>query len=197
MEDFALPGEIKRWMEYIREDEPSVVYMVVGEEVGEGGYRHMQGYMEMKEKTSMRVMKRVLDSKIVHLEGRKGTQTQAIDYCKKDDKWDESGTKKKPGRELTLPSAEPIWMQAAQSIASPTSEISDSADGLSIEEALENMYRCESPPGIGLHELSYCGVCLELARADSYMREERLLSSLRIGDLSTGTMVRTSSASTT
>lgn len=46
---------------------------------------HKQGYIEFKDKCSMKKVKELFDDKSIHLEPRWGTQKQAIDYCTKKD----------------------------------------------------------------------------------------------------------------
>lgn len=46
---------------------------------------HIQGYMEFTEKVSMKWIKENIENNCVHLEPRKGTQKQAIDYCTKEE----------------------------------------------------------------------------------------------------------------
>lgn len=63
---------------------------------------HWQGYVELKDKVSMKRLKELLENKEVHCEIRKGTQTQAIDYCHKldtriEDQYYELGEMKKQG----------------------------------------------------------------------------------------------------
>lgn len=68
---------------------------------------HYQGYIELKEKMSMKCLKKkVFKNDKIHLEARLGTQQQAIDYCSKEDsrvsepvEW---GTKKKQGKRSDL-----------------------------------------------------------------------------------------------
>lgn len=59
-------------------------YLCYGIERGESGYRHLQGYAEFSSALRMPQVKRVLGHASVHLEGRHGTQQQAIDYTKGD-----------------------------------------------------------------------------------------------------------------
>lgn len=76
-----------------------VEYMIIGWEVGEQGTEHLQGYMEFKNQ------KRLTEAKIhpkLHLEQRRGTQKQAIDYCMKDGQYYEFGEKKEQGRRSDL-----------------------------------------------------------------------------------------------
>ncbi len=59
-------------------------YLCFGVERGGGGYRHLQGYAEFSSALRMPQVKRVLGYPSIHLEGRHGTQQQAIDYTKGD-----------------------------------------------------------------------------------------------------------------
>lgn len=54
-------------------------------ECGESGTRHLQGYVEFKSKRTIVGAKRLFGSDGVHLEIRKGTRAQAIEYARKVD----------------------------------------------------------------------------------------------------------------
>ncbi|AGA18265.1 hypothetical protein [uncultured marine virus] len=70
-------------------------YLVVGEETGESGTDHLQGYGELKKRTRLGAIKRFSnDFKRAHVESRRGTGEQAAVYCKKDDAWREWGEMK-------------------------------------------------------------------------------------------------------
>ncbi len=60
-------------------------YLVYQEEVGESGNYHFQGYCEFKNRIRLAAAKELLGGATVHLEGRRGTQEQAIAYSKKED----------------------------------------------------------------------------------------------------------------
>jgi hypothetical protein len=66
-------------------------YLVVGEEVGESGTPHLQGFVYFKQSRSLRALKNSFWGKYAHLELKKGTFAQASDYCKKDGKFFEKG----------------------------------------------------------------------------------------------------------
>lgn len=72
-------------------------YVIIGFEIGESGTPHMQGYMELKKQLGFNRVKTDLGDGI-HIESRKGTQKQAIDYCKKDGQFVENGVAKKSGK---------------------------------------------------------------------------------------------------
>lgn len=68
--------------------------------------KHFQGYIEFKEKMSLTGLKKLYGDKI-HWGPRKGTQAQAIDYCKKSDTavpntFSELGKKKEQGARSDL-----------------------------------------------------------------------------------------------
>lgn len=47
--------------------------------------RHLQGYIEFKDKLSMRSVKSLFEDHTLHLEVRQGSQAQAVAYCSKKD----------------------------------------------------------------------------------------------------------------
>lgn len=66
-------------------------YLVVGTEVGESETTHLQGYIEMVKATRLNAMRILLGGR-AHVEARRGTAEQAIQYCKKDGGFQEYGT---------------------------------------------------------------------------------------------------------
>ncbi len=66
-------------------NEDKMEYLVYQEEVGESGTHHFQGYCELKGRMTLTAVKLLLGSDTVHIEARRGTQAQAIEYCKKAD----------------------------------------------------------------------------------------------------------------
>ncbi len=66
-------------------DGETMEYLVYQEEIGESGTYHFQGYCELKKRTRMAAAKLLLGGPQVHIEPRRGTQAQAILYCKKED----------------------------------------------------------------------------------------------------------------
>ncbi len=62
-----------------------IQYLVFQKEKGESGTEHYQGYIEFTQQVRISHIKKVFNTKRVHLELRKGSQTQAIIYCTKDD----------------------------------------------------------------------------------------------------------------
>lgn len=74
---------------YTREDidklcelESKLVYLIVGFEIGEQGTEHIQGYLELKSEMRFESLKKFMPR--AHMEARKGKNTQASDYCKKE-----------------------------------------------------------------------------------------------------------------
>lgn len=72
-------------------EEGDCEYFVFGREVGESGTPHLQGYICLKEKKSLKWLKTNIH-KNAHWEIMRGTPQQASDYCKKDGDFVEVGT---------------------------------------------------------------------------------------------------------
>jgi len=75
-------------------------YIVYGDEVGEGGTPHIQGYIEFKSSKRFRTLKEMCPR--AHYEKRAGTSKQASDYCKKDGHFVERGHLSRPGARSDL-----------------------------------------------------------------------------------------------
>lgn len=69
-----------------------VKYYIYGIEVGESGTPHIQGYVEFSNGVGLKRVVQLI-GKHGHYEPRRGTQEQAIKYCKKDENFTEQGTK--------------------------------------------------------------------------------------------------------
>ncbi len=66
-------------------DGSKMQYLVYQEEHPEDGTYHFQGYCEFLTQMSLNPAKELLGGAGVHLERRRGSQEQAIKYCKKED----------------------------------------------------------------------------------------------------------------
>lgn len=67
-----------------------VEYYIFGAERGEGGTDHFQGYVHYKNKVRLTQVKS--DFPRAHIEVRRGTVKEAVDYCKKENNWADFGT---------------------------------------------------------------------------------------------------------
>lgn len=72
-------------------------YYVIGKEVGESKTPHLQCYLEFTRPLRIKKIQTMFGSK-VHVEKRKGSPSQAADYCKKDGNFVEYGTISSPGK---------------------------------------------------------------------------------------------------
>ncbi|AGS36210.1 replication-associated protein [Circoviridae 11 LDMD-2013] len=73
-----------------------VTYVCFSREVGDSGTPHLQGYLELAAKLRLGGLRKLDGLGRAHLELRKGTQAEAIDYCRKDgnETFEEHGTRK-------------------------------------------------------------------------------------------------------
>jgi len=80
-----------------------ISYIIWGNEVcPTTGRAHKQGYLELTGPLGLSGVKRLLATNSIHLETRKGTAAQAIEYCKKDGDWEEHGEAKAQGKRSDL-----------------------------------------------------------------------------------------------
>jgi Putative viral replication protein/RNA helicase len=76
-------------------------YIIIGKEVGEAGTPHLQGYGELHKLTRFNTVRKYLCDRS-HIESRRGTQEQAIVYCKKDGVFEERGIRRDQGYRADL-----------------------------------------------------------------------------------------------
>jgi hypothetical protein len=75
------------------ENHEDLLYICWGKEVGESGTPHLQGYLELAAKLRLNSVRKLGGLGTAHLEVRKGSQAQAIEYCQKDGEFTEFGSK--------------------------------------------------------------------------------------------------------
>lgn len=76
-------------------------YIILGKEIGKDKQTpHLQGYGEFKKRISLTKLKKL--NKRIHWEPRRGTQKQAIEYCKKENNFEEKGIKNNQGQRKDL-----------------------------------------------------------------------------------------------
>lgn len=85
-------AEEKKSVEDAVSNNEDISYVCFGMEVGANGTQHLQGYMEFKQRIRRGAVKRISGFGRTHLETRQGTQSQAIEYCKKEGDFYEFGT---------------------------------------------------------------------------------------------------------
>lgn len=66
-----------------------IIYCIGGFEVGDSGTKHIQGFVQFKNRKMLSGVKKIFPT--AHLEVKRGTVQQAIDYCKKDGDWFQHG----------------------------------------------------------------------------------------------------------
>ncbi len=79
----------KKWLEITQQEHTRITYVCFGiETCPESKKKHLQGYLEVGQKVSMRTCKDIIKdiSTTVHIEPRMGSQAQAINYCSKEEK---------------------------------------------------------------------------------------------------------------
>jgi len=88
----AAPKRYKNWMVtcfdleafFVPDQDPNFKYMVYQIETApDTGREHVQGYLELVRQTDFNVVLTMFKPAVVHLENRRGTRLQAIQYCKK------------------------------------------------------------------------------------------------------------------
>jgi hypothetical protein len=78
----------------IKDPTEDVTYICFGREIAPGtGTPHLQGYVEFRRKFRIGGIKQLNGFGRMHLERRKGTQEEAIEYCRKDGEFEEYGTR--------------------------------------------------------------------------------------------------------
>lgn len=97
-------------------------FAIVGREVGATGTRHLQGYFELRVRSRLASLKDTV-FQAAHLEPRRGTASQARNYCRKED-------------------PEPFIHGVISSDARPGS--------VSRDDLYREFCRCMSTPGLGL-----------------------------------------------
>lgn len=91
-----------------RSEKPSpdfdkITYMIYGEEKAPTtGNPHYQGYVEFTSTQRIAGAKKIFNDDTMHFDKRRGTQEQAIEYCKKDGVFTEHGYPTRQGRRTDL-----------------------------------------------------------------------------------------------
>jgi len=75
-------------------------YVIIGKEIGEKGTPHLQGYAELNRQLDLNKVKEI--NARMHFERRRGSQKQAIEYCKKDNVYECKGMYRVQGQRVDL-----------------------------------------------------------------------------------------------
>lgn len=73
-------------------DESIFAYLIFGDEVGDNGTPHLQGYLSLRTKKRLSYLKSLPGFERAHFEVARGTHKQASAYCKKDGSFHEWGS---------------------------------------------------------------------------------------------------------
>lgn len=157
----------RRWCETV-----VCSYIVYGDEVGDSGTPHIQGYIEFKSSKRFTTLKG--ECPRAHWEVRHGTSKQASDYCKKDGHFVERGVLSKPGARTDLS------VVASDVIAGiPMREIAEANPIVYIKyhKGLEKLQwrlagdRTEPPRVVWLYGLAGSGKSREACQGDFYIKD--------------------------
>lgn len=80
------------------------IYACYGIERGEGGTPHLQGFVQLRSRVRLNSVKSIPGFGRAHLETRRGSVQQAIEYCEKEGDFHEFGEKKSQGQRTDLAS---------------------------------------------------------------------------------------------
>jgi len=76
-------------------------YVIIGKEVGSEGTPHLQGYGELHKQMRLKRIKTEIND-CMHIERRRSSQKQAVEYCKKDNEYLEEGSRRVQGERTDL-----------------------------------------------------------------------------------------------
>lgn len=82
-------------------DGGTVGYICFGKEQGDSGTPHLQGYVEFTSRKTINSAREHLGGR-AHVEIRRGSQSEAIQYCRKDGQFSEYGSKAQQGKRTDL-----------------------------------------------------------------------------------------------
>lgn len=77
-------------------------YLIAGFERGEGGTPHIQGFIQLGTRCRLSTVKTLPGLQRAHLEARRGTVQQAIEYCQKEGEYEEFGSPNGQGKRSDL-----------------------------------------------------------------------------------------------
>lgn len=144
-------------------------YIVAGDEVGESGTLHIQGYVEFKESKRFSTLKN--ENPRAHFEKRRGSAKQAADYCKKDGHFIERGRMSKQGKRSDL--EEPV-ADVAAGVSMREIALTHPVEYVKYHKGLERLQwrlapeRREPPTVVWLWGSAGCGKTRQACSCDSF-----------------------------
>lgn len=115
---FTLNNYTEEDLEIVPKVLSSIGSYVFGEEIGEQGTPHLQGWLRLKTKQRITHLKKIKGLERFHWEQQRGTDAQAIQYCLKDNKYHSNIPVKKflPPRPLKIISELYPWQKELEDI---------------------------------------------------------------------------------
>lgn len=99
------------WFEHLDQMAPKIQGFIYGEEVGEEGTPHIQGYIEFKDKVRPLEFKDLTKKISWRKRAAHATRMDNITYCSKDGKWKSSGRQFSPPKEIKILKNLRPWQQ--------------------------------------------------------------------------------------
>lgn len=114
-------------------------YICIGKEVSASGTPHLQGYIYFDNKRSFRQMKKLHST--AHFEPQKGTNQQAMKYCKEDGDYYERGDLPKQGKRSDLDEVKEIVKTSGK--MSEVVEVAKSYQSIKMAEQILKYHECK------------------------------------------------------
>ncbi len=101
---FNQTDDFEWWKNVYEEEKGGICYMIVGKETTKEGRKHMQGYVQFKDRQRKKPAKKKLQCK-PHVEPAWKEAAKNIAYCRKEKDWQEWGEAKSAGQRTDMRAA--------------------------------------------------------------------------------------------